>query len=372
MGRSLAAPFAVSNLVVAIVCMVLPSGARAEGRTSFSVTFDAPESCPSKRDFVSEIQRRSKKAVPVGPAESPAVVVSVRIDPKKRPFVGRLELTAGVSFKERTVTDRRCADVVSAIALVTALAIDPEAETRPLASLPDAPPAPPLPPGPPMTSGPDPVAPPMGPVPSRVWVAPVATGPLGVEWLAPPLPAWIVRPPPVRDRWGFEASAAAALSIGLYDQPLVGVRILSGLRHATSPSFNIDLGFNYLVQTGQLRAFGLDAGLSLATGELRMCGPDWIPTIPLRLSPCASFEAGAMLVTLTNSANATTNGVGPFVALGVGGRGQWLWTRGLGLQAEIDLTLPATQPEFRNGGRTVVDGRPVAFDAALGVFLNLP
>lgn len=357
----------MSNLSLA--AFALPARAIADGRTSFSVAFEAPEGCPSKQEFVTEIRRRSKKAAPVGPTESPDVVVSVKIDPKKRPFVGRLALTAGTSFKERTVTDRRCADVVSAIALVTALAIDPEAETRPLAALPEPPPPPP-----PVPSGPPapPPVPPQGPIPSRVWASPLPVEPLGFDGIAPPLPAWVVRPPPERATWGLEISAAAATSMGLYDEPLLGVQALVGLRRTLSPALSFDLGFRYLTQPSGTAVDDLDTIVSLAAGELRFCGPAWAPVTALRLAPCASFEAGAAMVTLTNRRDATAGGAGAWVALGLGGRGQWLWTRGLGLQAEIDLTVPATQPEFRSGGTTVAEGRPAAFDATLGLFLQWP
>jgi hypothetical protein len=369
MRRSLAASLVVSNLALAATSVLLPERALAQGRTTFGVAFEAPEGCPTKREFVDEVLRRSKKAAPVGPAELPDVAVSVKIDPKKRPFVGRLALTTGTSFKERTVTDRRCADVVSAIALVTALAIDPEAETRPLASLPE-----PAPPEPPAPSPPLPAPPstPMGPVASRVWATPLPAEPLGLAWVAPPLPAWVVRPPPARSLWGLELGAAAAMSVGLYEQPLVGVQLFAGLRRPQSPSFGLDLGFRYVLQPAPTTVTQLDAAMALAAGELRFCGPGWAPVKPLRFFPCATFEAGAALVTLTNPRDATASGAGPWVALGVGGRAQWLWTPGLGLQAELDLTLPATQPEFRNGGQTVVEGGPAAFDAALGLFLNVP
>jgi hypothetical protein len=336
----------VSNLSLA--AFALPARAIADGRTSFSVAFEAPEGGPSKQEFVTEIRRRSKKAAPVGPTESPDVVVSVKIDPKKRPFVGRLALTAGTSFKERTVTDRRCADVVSAIALVTALAIEPS-----------GPPAPPP-------------VPPQGPIPSRVWASPLPVEPLGFDGIAPPLPAWVVRPPPERATWGLEISAAAATSVGLYDEPLLGVQALVGLRRTLSPALSFDLGFRYLTQPSGTAVDDLDTIVSLAAGELRFCGPAWAPVTALRLAPCASFEAGAAMVTLTNRRDATAGGAGAWVALGLGGRGQWLWTRGLGLQAEIDLTVPATQPEFRSGGTTVAEGRPAAFDATLGLFLQWP
>jgi hypothetical protein len=359
----------VSNLGLVAAGLVLPTRALAEGRTSFSVAFEAPESCPSKQEFVAEIRRRSRKAAPVGPAETPDVVVSVKIDPKRRPFVGRLALTSGASFKERTVTDRSCAAVVSAIALVTALAIDPEAETRPLASLPDPPSPLPPPPAPPST--PSPPAP-TGPVLARVWAAPLPTDPLGISWIAPPLPAWVVRPAPTRRRWGLELGAAAASSVGLYDEPLFGVQVFAGLRRSRSPALSLDLGFRYLTQPSPTTVAELDAVASLAAGELRFCGPGWVPVAALRLFPCASIEAGAALLTLTNLRDDTASAAGPWVALGLGGRGQWVWVPGLGLQAEIDLTLPATQPEFRNGGRTVLEGRPATFDAALGIFVNLP
>jgi hypothetical protein len=90
------------------------------------VVYDADASCPGRTKFVEELMARTPK---VSMAEAPSAkrtfVVTVRAT--ESGFVGRLEIRAGdPTSTTRELTGPSCPAVVSAVALVAALAVDPD------------------------------------------------------------------------------------------------------------------------------------------------------------------------------------------------------------------------------------------------------
>lgn len=99
------------------------------------LVYRAPSSCPSRAFFTRQVRARTAR---VRFARTGAERhFSVSIETRAKGFFGRLEIVdqAGRA-NTRSFQGRACSDVVAALALVTALAIDPHASTAPVASLP--------------------------------------------------------------------------------------------------------------------------------------------------------------------------------------------------------------------------------------------
>jgi len=93
---------------------------------SVQVVYDADVSCPGRSKFVEELTARTPK-VAVSDAGHAKRTFVVTLRPKDAGFVGRLEIQAGEpTATTREITGQSCAAVVSAVALVAALAVDPD------------------------------------------------------------------------------------------------------------------------------------------------------------------------------------------------------------------------------------------------------
>lgn len=130
--------------------------------TPIRVDYEAHDGCPDTAEFLREITGRTPLSRPATSDEE-ALEIRVRIEPSDGGSQGNLILGRPGWLRERSVDGATCEEVVSALALITALAIDPHAvtaptpkrepEPRPTAATPDlllplplpAPWAPPLP-----------------------------------------------------------------------------------------------------------------------------------------------------------------------------------------------------------------------------------
>ena len=124
------------------------AGASGRGRT-IRIEYAAPSQCPDQASFLDEVRERTTRWHPeTGPAPVRRFVIEVT--PREGGMRGRLALTdiAGVSAV-REVDGATCSDVVEALALMTALAIDPHASIAPIRKAPPPPPPAELPPPPP-------------------------------------------------------------------------------------------------------------------------------------------------------------------------------------------------------------------------------
>ena len=130
------APLPVFFLVTAIAV-----GAKAQ-EESVSLDYVADPGCPDRTAFIDQVQARTLRSRFVEVAAGVRHFV-VRVSEEEGHAVGRLGLGAGHEASERQVTGKTCADVVSALALITALAIDPSASTAPARRAESPPAAPP-------------------------------------------------------------------------------------------------------------------------------------------------------------------------------------------------------------------------------------
>src|SRR5262252_7914425 len=133
-------------VVVAIVC-----GASVARAGTVELRYTAPTECPDRAAVEAAIRERT----PVTFADGAERVFAITITPNTDGFEGALTVTEQaqhVDSADRQLAAHRCDDLVTALALITALAIDPTAVVAPKPPPPpqQQPPAPPATPGPPI------------------------------------------------------------------------------------------------------------------------------------------------------------------------------------------------------------------------------
>jgi hypothetical protein len=205
--------------------------------------------------------------------------VRVRITREGPGSRGRITLGKG-DRRGREVDGPTCGEVVAALALITALRIDPAASLAPRPPPPDPPappaPLPPSPPAPPvLPQWPAPVAPPLAsPPPPRIPAAPIA---------APAAP----RGPGFRWSIGAHASAAFGVAPGV----LVGGGPFVEIRPDTPIGLSIRLAAE-VAATGTLDLGPGSAHFLRGIGWLDACAALLRPARWLSLAPCLGVEGG--------------------------------------------------------------------------------
>jgi hypothetical protein len=127
----------------ALFAAMLFSGlANAEGRAA-RIDYRVPSSCPAASDFLAGVSARTARLRAVTARE--AETVTVRVQKDGDGFRGTLVMGQAT----REVTGGSCAEVVGALGLVLALAVDTEAVPAPSPPTPRAPPEPEKPAAPP-------------------------------------------------------------------------------------------------------------------------------------------------------------------------------------------------------------------------------
>ncbi len=276
------------------------AGAQTEvGQERIQLEYSVPASCPPRSEFERNVTARTRLARFVDGEHDRAFVVEVVSSPAG--FDGRLSQQGGA---ERTLSDKDCAEVVRALAVILAVAVDPEAALRA-----------PTDPG---ASG-DPV-PASGPLPPPP--APIPANPPPAS--APPLP---YRPPPPS-----VSARPIKLSGGLGPVAFVSAGV------APVAVFGVGLGSRFDLE-GDGYKFG--GGVSVLTARTGLLGPDadasrytWfavrLDACPLvfeltdgvELSPCAQADFGFLRGQGVGVVDSETQ-TGPWLALGGAGHLRW-------------------------------------------------
>jgi hypothetical protein len=119
-------------LLAAALLIVAPLRAQEE---SVHLEYDASSGCPDRSAFIAEVTARTSRARFVDETHD-VRTFQATIRTQGERTVGSLLSNSGQSGAERKVSGKTCAEVVSALALITALAIDPSASTRPAVAQP--------------------------------------------------------------------------------------------------------------------------------------------------------------------------------------------------------------------------------------------
>jgi hypothetical protein len=117
--------FAVEGLAVAVA---MSGVAFAQGdRESIGIAYDAPAGCPAEATFLREVAGRMSRTSTGGPGER-ARTLHVVVSRRGPGFTGKLWIEEkGTSSTPRAVTGPACADVVSALSLIAAVAVESKA-----------------------------------------------------------------------------------------------------------------------------------------------------------------------------------------------------------------------------------------------------
>lgn len=273
------------------------------------VDYQADAGCPGADVFLDEIRWRTSLARLAAEGEE-ALPVRARIERRGGHRTGRLSLGKGKERIEREIGAESCDEVVSALALVTALAVDPRAST---ARRPPALPPPPPPPPPPRT-----LPPPPPPLPRRLPPPQLLADPLPA---APPPPGPAPAPP-------WTVGGRAPVALGVTPRALFGGGVFAERPFAGALGASIRLS-GELAGTGSVDVDG--AGVSFLRGLARVegCALRLRPAPWLTASPCLGVEGGVLHGkgatggTITHANEATVPWAGasllPRVAADVGG-----------------------------------------------------
>jgi hypothetical protein len=303
----------------------LASPARAADTEPIHIAFHAPAGCPDEAAFMGQVVARTARARVVAASE-PGRTFAITIRVEGARTRGRLTIDTGQgSPAARDVVGGTCEEVVSALGLVTALAIDPNASTAPTVAPVVATPPPPSTPSAP--SGPPPR---YDPLP---WWGPIGAPLPVIPLRAPDAPAsrW-------RAGWGLLFGGASAVAPGLAEIARAGDGVLS-------PAFRLamteaDTGFRVVGARQRAR-------FALVSGRLEACPVRADVLRTLSALPCARFEAGEL--TASGLARVGLSTTRPWAAPGAGARIEWWLFDRLRLEAEAGASFPLVRDTFSFG-----------------------
>jgi len=351
-------PLLGAGAVAAAALSLAAATAAAQPATEpIRIRFAAAPGCPDGDAFTRQVWARTARARHAAEGEA-ARTLKVEITAAPGRFQGRLavEDPAGPSAV-REVGGASCDEVVSALALIAALTIDPQASTAPTPPSP-TPPAPqrttpalqPPAPAPQRTTpAPQPPAPAPQPTPRRIPVTPPRISPSSPGSTLPG-----VAPP--EGRVGGEApSLAPALRVGVGGQaagvvaiaPTVtpGVFLFGDVAWIRDGLLAPTVRLGALLATSEkVRSSAGTGRFTWAAAHLEGC-PLRIRSGPLSIVPCALLEVGVL--TGQGAGDSYAREIArPWVAPGILGRAEFRVVEGLSLEAQGALTFPLVRDTF--------------------------
>ena len=320
--------------------------ADAAGPQQVSLHYIGEPECPSEAEFVAQVTARVRRQVhwsSAGAVVQMVVIVRHAGDHAN----GTLEVVQRATEPtRREFTAASCEEVGSALALVAALALDPNARTE---QLPARAPAP-------APSEPEPAA---APVP-----APEVPPPAKPR----PSPAPVSRPTRARNSYVVWLGPTFAAAAGYASEPLVALGLSLGAR-AVRPGFSPGFQLTPLWgKTGSTGPAATDGTFAWAIGRLEGCPVQVALAQPVRFEPCGVAEIGRL------SARGAAADITPV------GQERWWFAAGASLSLHLSLgswfarlgaftLLPATRDEFvfHDPERSIQQASWVVVGAALGL-----
>ena len=345
----------------AFAVFALAGAARAqesqEAPEPLSVAYEAPEGCPTAEAFFREVSARTTRARAPLPDER-ARVMHVVVTRRGERYGGRLWIDdASRVGTARAVEGTTCSEVVGALALIGALAVDPRASTAPVAPTSRA-----------QTDAGDALPP--APAPSKTAVS-MAPPPTAQRAETPgPGPAPRPAPPPTR----------VGVAVGVQAEALFVAGAVGSGRVFGDLSFrSADSIFAPAIRLAVARSLDVDraaaiggASLRWTVGSLELCPLRLRLAPPLALRPCAGAAAGALDASGTGIA-ASSSRTRPWGALAALGRLVWEPLAWLDLELEAGATAPLVRESFFFTPSTAVyRAPPVAFLSRAGAGLRFP
>ena len=341
--------------LVAFVALLLLLPARALAAEAeprpVRIDYVAPSSCPDAHDFEAQLRARSARIVVASAAK---VTVRVRISPRTTQFSGDLALLSGGSATTRHV-DGLCPDVVAALSLIAAVALDPLASTAadPLATT--APPPPPPPPAPTPPPPPPPVAPAptVTPAPEKKPEVPQpkeegAKDPAD----APPEDALAGT---AHHEWRWSVGGGVAVTAGV--TPSLAVTIPVFIDVARSTRGPIAPSFRLRIEHMSVDNEGSGADFSWTAGSLDAC-PVALSRGALRVWPCVRAQVGVLAA--SGDVSPSLSATRPWFSVAGLIRARLTIVGGLFIEAEGGAYTPIVRDRFFIQPNETVHQSPVA------------
>jgi len=245
------------SAIVAVLVTAVATGAHAQSQEPVSILVQGSIPCTNESDFFARVHRRAPGARSGQPGE-PTRTFSIAVEGTAPSMHGRLAVVhLDGRSSTRDVDGESCEDVVDALALITAVDIDPDA----VRASPNARPA-------------------------ETSVVPTASA---IEPSPPPLVT-----PATGEKWHVSLGIEPSVTARVAPEPLYGlpffVELASPSLSLLSPSFA--LGFERTFNATTQDAAG-DAVFDLVEGFFQAC-PLAYRSARMRVGPCLRFDAGLL------------------------------------------------------------------------------
>jgi hypothetical protein len=348
-------------MAVVVSSVIFATDAARAQVEAIRLTYGAYPGCPSESRFHAEVTARTERARRVTQDE-PARTFVVAVSPEANGVRGILVVTSlDGAVSKREIAGDTCSEVVSALALVTALAIDPAAATEPgprlgiqgLSSddtIPGASPA-----GASESSSLEPPS-----VPS----APAAREAGAVRSSSPRSAADLASGSGRRVRWaiGAEGQTLAALvpGWGFGAGPFVEAAGTAGGHLVPSLRASVFAATTTVTFTGEI-----GARLDWLVARLEGCPLRFSWATDLTFVLCAALDAGVLQSTGTGLKTSATE-IRPWLSPGAIGRLAWSWPGSFFIEGGAGLTTPLTHYSFHYQ-QAATSGGPVHTIPLVGV-----
>jgi hypothetical protein len=303
------------SLVAAAASMAAVPDAATEAKP-VQVEIDAPEGCANANDFLVSLRSRTN-LVRQALGDEPRTTLQVRLLETRRYVLGELRMVDDRGGSEtRRVQGANCGDVVQALSLAAAVALDPSVLLPPTVTIP----------------------------------APATAGPTNAQPAIPQPSAASVETPKAADAPSspsgprFELGAAAAGSALLSSGVSPGISVFGRWTPARSGAFRPTVGMAVThLRNDVLQSPG--AAQATLTGlVLNACGTGWGASV-ITVKPCGLVMAGLISVrghqvARTSSVDLLWLSAGAVVRMGM------LLGRGISLDLEAGAVAPLLRREF--------------------------
>jgi hypothetical protein len=330
--------------LVALACVALASRhAAAETHVEpTAVEYHAPASCPDESAFLAAVRARTARFQRVERDATRTFIVVVSRGDDRGTVRGRLDvIDASGARTTREFTGDTCENVLGALALISALAIDPNASTAPVPSAA----APPTVPGSSPTSVPPsepPSAPPSEPRSERPSAPPILTLPS-----APPPAREAVAPTPRRAlSWWLDVGVGITVTGAVAPEPLVGAMLFAEAGMAShalfAPSVRVGTAFSPDASFGVPNVGA--ATFRWTAGFVEACPVRWLAGA-LSFTPCARADAGGLHGQGSGIAHSTSD-TRLWIDIAAMARGRWAPSRAVFIEFEAGALVPLTRDRF--------------------------
>jgi hypothetical protein len=267
-------PRLAAALLLSAAAFALSAAAHADAQ-GVALRYDAPDGCPSSAAFEGAVGRFSSRVVFEHDDDGRPRSLTVTVRERAPLFVGEVAVGTG---SVRSVEGATCGEVVDALALIAALAIDPTAKLSP-----PAPAAPIVPP--PAAPPPAPPIPPPAPPPP--------TPPPPPDLLVPEEEAVPTRAIPAR--WHADLDAAGTLRSGIASVGVLGATLGVSLRSRSDRPLAPVLGVAFAYATsGPFDGTSPAATYQLFAGQLLACPVRLARVGAFSLFPCLATDVGVI------------------------------------------------------------------------------